>query len=77
MDWNSESPVTYIVRPANENEKRHFKFLASKAKGRFPNAKWHTPFSLHAGAWFNRERYGKSFIVFVLIFIKNWKRIEV
>jgi len=41
MDWNSELPAAYIVRPANENEKRHFKALALKAKERFPNAKWH------------------------------------
>ena len=40
-DWNSELPAAYVVAPANENEKRHFKEVASKAKERFPNAKWH------------------------------------
>ena len=34
-------PTAYLVAPANENEKRHFKLVASKAKERFPNAKWH------------------------------------
>ena len=29
------------MRPANENEKRHFKEVAYRAKERFPNAKWH------------------------------------
>jgi len=41
LDWNNEFPVAYTVRPANENEKLHFKALASKAKKRFPNARWH------------------------------------
>jgi len=41
LDWSSELPVAYVVRPANENEKLHFKFLALKTKERFPNAKWH------------------------------------
>jgi len=40
-DWNSEMPTAYLVRPANENEKRHFKDVASKVKERFPNARWH------------------------------------
>lgn len=40
-----------MVRPANENEKLHFKFLALKAKGRFPNAKWHV-----ADSEFSSER---------------------
>lgn len=30
-----------MVRPANENEKGHFKSLALKAKERLLNAKWH------------------------------------
>ncbi len=34
-------PTAYLVRPANENEKKHFKEVASKAKERFPNARWH------------------------------------
>jgi transposase len=34
-------PTAYTVRPANENEKRHFQALASKAKRRFRSAKWH------------------------------------
>jgi len=34
-------PQPSLVAPANENEKRHFKEVASKAKERFPNAKWH------------------------------------
>ena len=34
-------PAAYLVAPANENEKRHFKTVASKAKERFPNARWH------------------------------------
>jgi len=40
-DWNSEMPTAYLVAPANENEKRHFKEVASEAKERFPNARWH------------------------------------
>jgi len=40
-DWNSEMPAVYLVASANENEKRHFKPVASKAKERFPNARWH------------------------------------
>jgi hypothetical protein len=40
-DWNSEFPTAYTLRPANENEKPHFKALASAAKGRFRNAEWH------------------------------------
>ena len=40
-DWNSEMPTAYLVASANENEKRHFKEVASKAKERFPNARWH------------------------------------
>lgn len=34
-------PSAYLARPANENEKRHFKRIASKARERFPNARWH------------------------------------
>lgn len=40
-DWNSEMPTAYLVAPANENEKKHFKEVASRAKERFPNARWH------------------------------------
>jgi hypothetical protein len=40
-DWNSEMPAAYLVASANENEKRHFKPVASKAKERSPNARWH------------------------------------
>ena len=40
-DWNSEMPVSYVVASANENEKRHFKKVASEAKERFPNVKRH------------------------------------
>jgi len=40
-DWNSEMPTAYVVAPANENEKKHFKKIASKVRERFPNAKWH------------------------------------
>jgi hypothetical protein len=40
-DWNSELPVAYVVASANENEKRHFKAVASKVKQRFPHARWH------------------------------------
>ena len=34
-------PTAYLVRPANEDEKRHFKKVASEAKERFRNARWH------------------------------------
>ena len=34
-------PTAYAVRPANDNEKRHFKAIASEAEERFPNARWH------------------------------------
>lgn len=34
-------PTAYVVAPANENEKRHFKKVSSKARERFPNARWH------------------------------------
>ena len=34
-------PVAYAVAPANMNEKRHFKAVASKARERFPNARRH------------------------------------
>jgi hypothetical protein len=34
-------PVAYVVASANENEKRHFKKVASEARERFPNARWH------------------------------------
>lgn len=34
-------PTAYLVAPANENEKKHFEEVASKARERFPNAKWH------------------------------------
>ena len=34
-------PTAYLVAPANENEKRHFEEAASKARERFPNARWH------------------------------------
>jgi len=40
-DWNSENPVAYVVASANENEKRHFKKVASEARERFRNARWH------------------------------------
>ena len=30
-----------MVAPANENEKKHFKKVSSKARERFPNARWH------------------------------------
>ena len=32
-------PASYVVAPANENEKRHFKKIATQAKERFPNAR--------------------------------------
>ena len=31
-DWNSEEPTAYVVAPANENEKKHFKKVSSEAK---------------------------------------------
>jgi hypothetical protein len=34
-------PTVYTLKPANENEKRHFKKVASKAKERFRNARRH------------------------------------
>jgi hypothetical protein len=34
-------PAAYVVASANENEKRHFKKVASEARERFPNARWH------------------------------------
>jgi hypothetical protein len=37
-DWNGEFPTAYTVRSTNENEKPHFKALASKARERFKNA---------------------------------------
>ena len=40
-DWNSEMPVAYVAAPANQNEKKHFKALATEAKERFPNARLH------------------------------------
>jgi len=51
LDWSSEMPAAYISRPANENEKRHFKLLALKVKERLPNAKWHI-----ADSQFSSER---------------------
>lgn len=42
------------MRPANENEKKHFKEAASKAKERFPNAKWHVADSQYSGEGLRR-----------------------
>ena len=42
------------MRPANENEKRHFKEVSSKAKERFPNAKWHVADSQYSGEGLRR-----------------------
>ena len=54
LDWNSEMPVAYTVRPANENKKRHFKALALKAKKHFPNAKWHVADSQYSSGELRR-----------------------
>ncbi len=40
-DVYSDLPLAFIAASANDNEKRHFKEVASKTKERFPNAKWH------------------------------------
>ena len=40
-DWNSEMPVFYVVATAYKNEKRHFKAVASEARERISNARWH------------------------------------
>ena len=42
------------MRPANENEKRHFKKVASKAKERFPNARWHAADSQYSSEGLRR-----------------------
>ena len=34
-------PASYVVAPANQNEKKHFKALATQAKERFPGARLH------------------------------------
>ena len=36
-----EMPVAYVAAPANQNEKRHFKTIATEAKQRFPRAQLH------------------------------------
>jgi len=51
-------PTAYLVAPANMNEKRHFKTVASKARERFPNAKWHVAdnqYSSRRLRWFIEE----------------------
>jgi hypothetical protein len=39
------------VAPANENEKKHFKKVSSKARERFPNAKWHVADNQYRQVW--------------------------
>ena len=34
-DWNNEISVAYVVAPANENEKRHFKLVVSRPENVF------------------------------------------
>jgi len=46
------------VAPATENEKKHFKEVASKARERFPNAKWHVADNQYSSKrlrWFIEE----------------------
>ena len=50
-DWNSEMPVAYVVASANENEKRHFKTIATEAKQRFPRARLHVGDPQYRQVW--------------------------